>query len=609
MYAIGEPTDDEQLYLEYINRARRDPAAEAARLRASTDPEVVSNLEGFEVDLDLMVQQISAFAPTAPLSFSSQLIAAARAHSQDMLAHDFQAHEGTDGTLFSDRATRAGYSWINIAENVFSYARSVEHGHAGFEVDWGGGPETGGMQDPAGHRQNIHNGSFREIGIGVVTGSNTNVGPTLVTQDFGNRLNLTPLITGVIYYDFNGNAFCDVGEGVGGVVVLPSGSTAYASSAASGGYSVPVTASSSYTVTFQVAGLPDSQSSVDVGTDNVKLDHVLAYTPPTIAGSDRPAIGQDNAYTFSTVGGAIGYQFKTGRLVASTAVEGAENGLANLTVVSTPGYAVIDNAIRASGSASFHLAHPRTGDTNSPPEDQSLTLNRTFRGRDAVTLDFSSKLNWATPQQVARAQISLDSGSTWTDVWSQAGLGNAGGNNFVAQHIPLPTVAGREFRVRFVYDYLGGGFFPDTASAVGFHVDNIGLTGADELSEETVEDLPAGTPFLFTPDAASSFALSVRAKLPGRTLPWGPAKVVTAEAGSGISIRITTVQKAADGRWQLDFTALNAGTSVFQVEQAADASGPWVAATAASVQPAGGTLYRALVLSTEPRRFYRIRAN
>src|SRR5215208_4318672 len=37
-YSIGQPTDEEQLYLEFINRARANPPAEGARLAATADP-------------------------------------------------------------------------------------------------------------------------------------------------------------------------------------------------------------------------------------------------------------------------------------------------------------------------------------------------------------------------------------------------------------------------------------------------------------------------------------------------------------------------------------------------------------------------------------------
>ena len=36
-FSIGDPSDDEQLYLELINRARANPTAEAQRLIALND--------------------------------------------------------------------------------------------------------------------------------------------------------------------------------------------------------------------------------------------------------------------------------------------------------------------------------------------------------------------------------------------------------------------------------------------------------------------------------------------------------------------------------------------------------------------------------------------
>ena len=43
------------------------------------------------------------------------------------------------------------------------------------------------MQSPAGHRNNIMNANLTEVGIGVVAdnSASTDVGPYVVTQDFG----------------------------------------------------------------------------------------------------------------------------------------------------------------------------------------------------------------------------------------------------------------------------------------------------------------------------------------------------------------------------------------------------------------------------------------
>src|SRR5262249_40375589 len=157
------------------------------------------------------------------------------------------------------------------------------YGHAGFNVDWGNGP--GGMQSPPGHRENIANPSFREVGVGVVDGSNGTVGPQLVTQDFGTRQSATPLITGVVYYDFNSNSFYDLAEGIGGVTVDVSSSSYHAVTASSGGYAVPVPGNGTYTVTFIAPGLATNQQQVTVaGLQNVKLDYLPTYSPPVISG-------------------------------------------------------------------------------------------------------------------------------------------------------------------------------------------------------------------------------------------------------------------------------------------------------------------------------------
>jgi hypothetical protein len=58
-YSIGEPTDEEQLYLELINRARANPKAEGLRLATSTDPDVQSSLKQFNVDLIELQKEFS----------------------------------------------------------------------------------------------------------------------------------------------------------------------------------------------------------------------------------------------------------------------------------------------------------------------------------------------------------------------------------------------------------------------------------------------------------------------------------------------------------------------------------------------------------------------
>ena len=296
LYSIGEPTNEEQYYLELINRARANPTAEGLRLATTTDSNVLQAYSAFGVNLVLMQTQFVLIAPAPPLSMNATLTTAARAHSQNMLQNNYQGHSGPDGSLTTrlQNYTSGGNGW-SIGENVYAYSKSVWYGHAGFEVDWGGGVLNGGMQSPPGHRQNIHSPTFREVGIGVVLGSNGGsggVGPQLVTQDFGTVGGLLPFVTGVVYRDLNSNGFYDPGEGLGGVTVTVSGVNNFAVTASSGGYSVPVSGNGNYNVTFSGGSVPTNQKSVSVvNGENAKSDYVVtgsASPTPTPTPPDGP---------------------------------------------------------------------------------------------------------------------------------------------------------------------------------------------------------------------------------------------------------------------------------------------------------------------------------
>ena len=187
LYSFGNLTAEEQLYMEFINRARANPGAEGARLAAATDADILSAYTQFGVNKTMLQNEFNALPVVPPLAPNASLTTAARGHSAWLLANATQSHDETNpaNTPWT-RITAAGYTYSTAAENVYSYVKSVWFGHAGFQVDWGPGG-TGGMQAGRGHRMNIHNATFREIGVGVALGSNGGVGPQLVTQDFGAR--------------------------------------------------------------------------------------------------------------------------------------------------------------------------------------------------------------------------------------------------------------------------------------------------------------------------------------------------------------------------------------------------------------------------------------
>ena len=159
---VAQPTDLEQLMLEYINEARLNPMSNAARYLTgyeplrSNDPDIQNALDFFKVKGSVIESAYKALVPVAPVAWNDNLADAAHDHSQAMIRVQQQTHQvqGEPSLIF--RLGNANYNgWINAAENVYAFAESVLHAHAGFMVDWGAGPD--GIQDPAGHRFNIMN--------------------------------------------------------------------------------------------------------------------------------------------------------------------------------------------------------------------------------------------------------------------------------------------------------------------------------------------------------------------------------------------------------------------------------------------------------------------
>ena len=284
-YSIGNPSAHAQQYLEYINRGRADALVEANRLANTNDPQILQAYSQYGITPQSIVNSFTSYINSGqidqyaqPLSFNAKLNTAAELHTQDMFNNQFQGHDSSNnppapfqpGYDLSQRYDAVGYQpaatgIISSRENVYSYSKSVEFGHAGFDVDWG--------NNPAGHRIAIHDGYMKEIGIGVVNGTNGSVGPQLVTQDFGATGDIT-FITGVVYQDLNSNNFYDIGEGRSGVRVDVASSPYFALSTASGGYSVPVTGNGVHNVSFTGGGYASFSTTANVlNGNNVKIDY------------------------------------------------------------------------------------------------------------------------------------------------------------------------------------------------------------------------------------------------------------------------------------------------------------------------------------------------
>lgn len=114
-----------------------------------------------------------------PFCVHPDLQKAARSHSEDMIRRDYFSHDTkgkNEGAC--ERVRRFGYRFRLCGENIA----------------WGSGSKGGpdnimrNWMDSSGHRANILNGKYREIGIGTYTGTFKGYsGATMYTADFGTR--------------------------------------------------------------------------------------------------------------------------------------------------------------------------------------------------------------------------------------------------------------------------------------------------------------------------------------------------------------------------------------------------------------------------------------
>jgi hypothetical protein len=492
LYSFGNPTGEEQLYIELINRARANPSAEGARLAASTDLDVVAAMTFFNVNKTMMQSEFTALPVTPPLAPNASLTTSARGHSLWMFNTATQAHNQSATNTPATRITATGYAWSSIGENIYAYSKSTWFGHAGFQVDWGGGG-TGGMQAGRGHRLAIHSPALREIGVGVQLGTNGPVGPQLVTQDFGLQFSSPTFGTGVAYYDLNGNNFYDSNEGISGLTVNIAGASQYCTTAIGGGWAVPVpTTAATRAVTFSGLHVNQSSNLTFSANTNAKLDLKLTYVPPTITSPATANAGSPHDLTFTSVAGATAYEWNTWSL--ATAPPENCNSSATITSTTTGTYSVLNTVVKQEGSGSFKLE-------NSTGTHQSFQLNSLFYGGASPSLSFQSSLRYAALAETFKVQVREEGTTVWSDVDSQTGTNGPGSTAFTLRSAALAGMTGKAFRIRFLLN-SSGSYYALSGNLYGWFIDAINFTGVSTLQGNVKQTL-AGNSGSFTPGVGS----------------------------------------------------------------------------------------------------------
>ncbi|MGW5334289.1 CAP domain-containing protein [Streptomyces bauhiniae] len=144
----------------------RPRPVQTATAAAPSTPQPAATASGDVARVVELVNAERAKAGCSPVALNSTLTKAAQDHSADMATHNTMSHTGSDGSDPGSRITAAGYRWSTYGENV-AYGYST--------------PEQvmdGWMNSP-GHRENILNCSYKEIGVGLAQPG------SYWTQDFG----------------------------------------------------------------------------------------------------------------------------------------------------------------------------------------------------------------------------------------------------------------------------------------------------------------------------------------------------------------------------------------------------------------------------------------
>ncbi len=431
----------EQYMLELVNRARLDPAAEAAL---------------YGVNLGT----ISATSKQ-PLAANDLLLVAAENHSQWMLDTDTFSHTGAGGSDPGDRMAAAGYAFTggwawgeNIAwqgtTGTLNLVAAIDAEHAAlFRSD--------------GHRENILNDTFQEVGMGIRTGQMTDDGKTynaaMVTQDFA-RSGSGAFLTGVAYTDTDGNDFYSVGEGRGGVQVaaqLVGGATTTITTDAPGGYDFKL-AAGTYNVTFSGGGLGAALGmTITLASRNIKLD-LLGTTAVACSGS---LIMGANLVGLTLLG--TENLFGTGNALANV-IEG--NKGANLI----DGGAGADTLTGGAGNDTFTL---KAGQANGDVIGD-FTGNGSAAG-DSIKFDGFSAA--ATLTNTAGNQWQIVDGSS-IETFTINGALNAADYSFINVGAPPPPPPGNDTLVgTAAAESLSGGGGNDQLSGLA---GNDTLTGGDD---------------------------------------------------------------------------------------------------------------------------------
>ncbi len=353
-----------------------------------------------------------------------------------------------------------------------------------------------------------------------------------------------------------------------------------------------------------VSNIKVGVSSLSVSYNVTAFDPAVPgadYIPTTITGPSQVLVSTTNRYFCQAVNNPnlSGYQWRTYQHLPGNLVDNAQNGLANFTFSPTADYPLITNPPVGTGKC-FHLEHPDATET----VPQLLQFTMTLFPASNSVLSFNSLLGYATSDEVARVQASVDGGANWQDLYAQTGSNGPGESSFTLRTLALSAYAGKPTLLRFNYDFpsTGGSYFIGDDPTIGWCLENIAITNAEQLVNPSIVST-ASTNFTLVPAQAGVFSLEAQALIFTQfPVGWGPAKILTV-----VPALLVNNPVLLNGQTRLDFNTTPGTTGTFKLLQASRLGGAWTTNTSAVLTTnVPGSSYRFTVPSTSAVGFYRV---
>ena len=260
----------EQLLIEFINRARLDPLAEAARYGLGDLNQGVRTAPVNDTGSGGEPANTITALPKQVLAPNDALERAAEGHSAYMLEADVFTHTGRGGSSSRERMEDAGYTLVAPWGTGENLAVAGSTGEINLNAAIAQHHEALFLSDS--HRPNILKDAYREIGVSQQEGrfqnGNTTFNASMLTENFG-YTGTDTFLTGVAYADRDRDDFYSIGEGAAGTVF--SVGDASAGTAGAGGYGLALQTRGEEIVTIR-QGAAEMRVRVDFSDGNVKLD-------------------------------------------------------------------------------------------------------------------------------------------------------------------------------------------------------------------------------------------------------------------------------------------------------------------------------------------------